>query len=237
MRQSRALELWRARAITADELQVEMDRMARQTRASAVLDELWAALGRDPFVIAECLARPLLAERLLRMRMADCGLRIGECEALDSSIPQSASRIPQFDEWWSGVREAMGVEVAAPEFAYRLPEIAAVAAPCESDAWTATSMTGAPSARVAHTAVWTGSEMIVWGGTTGGSSNFNTGGRYNPATDSWMTTNTTGAPSARYVHIALWTGSEMIVWGGESVSNGIGINFNTGRRYNPTTDS
>jgi hypothetical protein len=29
-----------------------MERMARQTRASAVLDELWAALGRDPFVIA-----------------------------------------------------------------------------------------------------------------------------------------------------------------------------------------
>jgi hypothetical protein len=33
-------------------LQAEMERMARQTRASAVLDELWAALGRDPFVIA-----------------------------------------------------------------------------------------------------------------------------------------------------------------------------------------
>ena len=31
-------------------------------------------------------------------------------------------------------------------------------------AWTATSTTNAPSARVQHTAVWTGSEMIVWGG-------------------------------------------------------------------------
>jgi hypothetical protein len=51
LRQSRALELWRARAITADELQAEMERMARQTRLPAVLDELWAALGRDPFVI------------------------------------------------------------------------------------------------------------------------------------------------------------------------------------------
>jgi len=210
LRQSRALELWRQRAITADELQAEMDRMARQTRASAVLDELWAALGRDPFVIAECLARPLLAERLLRMRIAECGSRIGECESLDSSIPQSASRNPQFDEWWSGVREAMGVEVAAPEFAYRLPEIAAVAAPCGGDAWTAMSTTGAPSARFAHTAVWTGSEMIIWGGSDG-SNALNTGGRYNPATDTWGATSIT---VARGSHTAVWTGSEMIIWGG-----------------------
>ena len=33
-----------------------------------------------------------------------------------------------------------------------------------TDSWTATSTTDAPAARVAHTAVWTGSEMIVWGG-------------------------------------------------------------------------
>jgi hypothetical protein len=175
-----------------------MERMARQTRASAVLDELWAALGRDPFVIAECLARPLLAERLLRMRMADCGSRIGECEPRDSSNPQSASRNPQFDEWWSGVRETMDVEVAAPEFAYRLPEIAAVAIPC-GEAWAATNTTGAPSARTFHTAVWTGSEMIVWGGSTDINSplttRLNTGGRYNPATDVWTATNTTGSPT------------------------------------------
>ena len=34
-----------------------------------------------------------------------------------------------------------------------------------TDSWTATSTTNAPSSRVPHTAVWTGSEMIVWGGT------------------------------------------------------------------------
>ena len=33
-----------------------------------------------------------------------------------------------------------------------------------TDSWTATSTTNAPSARAFHTAVWTGSEMIVWGG-------------------------------------------------------------------------
>ena len=33
-----------------------------------------------------------------------------------------------------------------------------------TDTWTATSTTNAPAARAFHTAVWTGSEMIVWGG-------------------------------------------------------------------------
>ena len=64
-----------------------------------------------------------------------------------------------------------------------------------------------------HTAVWTGSEMIVWGGYNG-SGNLNTGGRYNPGTDSWTATSTTNAPGGRQDCTAVWTGSEMIVWGG-----------------------
>ena len=39
--------------------------MAQHTKQPEVLRELFEALGNDPFVIAECLARPLLAERLL----------------------------------------------------------------------------------------------------------------------------------------------------------------------------
>ena len=45
-----------------------------------------------------------------------------------------------------------------------------------ADTWTATNLTGAPDARYTHTAVWTGNEMIVWGGSGGGT--LNTGGRY-----------------------------------------------------------
>ena len=33
-----------------------------------------------------------------------------------------------------------------------------------TDSWTAISTINAPDARFYHTAVWTGSEMIVWGG-------------------------------------------------------------------------
>ena len=36
--------------------------------------------------------------------------------------------------------------------------------------------------------MWTGSEMIVWGGVT--CSIVNTGGRYDPSTDSWTATGT-----------------------------------------------
>jgi N-acetylneuraminic acid mutarotase len=45
-----------------------------------------------------------------------------------------------------------------------------------SDSWTATSTTNAPGARYVHTAVWIGTEMIIWGGY----SFTNTGGRYYP---------------------------------------------------------
>ena len=87
----------------------------------------------------------------------------------------------------------------------------------------------APSARAAHTAVWTGTEMIVWGGTDFGT-NFNTGGRYNPGTDSWTATSTANAPSGRYHHTAVWTGSEMIVWGGRVA---LGTDTNTGGNIIP----
>src|SRR5882757_819892 len=65
LRDSQALEDYWQRPITADQLQPEMERMASHTKQPEVLLELFEALGNDPFVIAECLARPVLSERLL----------------------------------------------------------------------------------------------------------------------------------------------------------------------------
>src|SRR4029077_5618934 len=65
VRDSQALEDYWRRPITADQLQAEMDRMAQPTKKPEGLRELFEALGNVPFVIAECLARPALAERLL----------------------------------------------------------------------------------------------------------------------------------------------------------------------------
>jgi N-acetylneuraminic acid mutarotase len=102
-----------------------------------------------------------------------------------------------------------------------------------TDTWQLTSLTNAPSPRAYHTAVWTGSEMIIWSG-EGGS---NIGGRYNPSNNTWTPTSTVNAPAGRYIHTAVWTGSEMIVWGGVADAVGSGAHYNTGGRYNPSTDS
>ena len=184
------------RPITAEQLQAEMDRMARNTKQPEVLRELFEALGNDPAVIAECLARPILAERL-----------IGDLSAQNETRHVET---PQTD-----ALHAMSVATTLGQVVYTLPEIAEAGDPPCTDNWTATSTSNAPSGGADLAAVWTGSEMIVWGG-AGDSGDLNTGGRYNPSTDSWTATSTTNAPSGRQRHTAVWTGSEMIVWGGFS---------------------
>jgi N-acetylneuraminic acid mutarotase len=103
-----------------------------------------------------------------------------------------------------------------------------------TDVWTATSISNVPDARSRHTAVWTGSEMIIWGGFNNNSfQDLNTGGRYNPDADTWIATSTF-APDPREHHTAVWTGKEMIVWGG---STKFFQDFNTGGKYDPDADS
>jgi len=99
-----------------------------------------------------------------------------------------------------------------------------------TDTWMPTSTANAPSGRSGHTAVWAGTEMIVWGGYF--ASPLSSGGRYNPATDTWTPTSTIGPPDGRGAHTAVWTGTEMVVWGGWYLGP-----FATGGRYNPATDT
>jgi hypothetical protein len=101
-----------------------------------------------------------------------------------------------------------------------------------SNAWTgATNTVGAPSARIRHTAVWTGTEMIVFGGVAINEV-FNTGGKYNPSTNNWTPTSISGA-NAIFGHAAVWTGTKMFVTGGRT-SFGISIDFSGS--YNPSTN-
>src|SRR6476620_5509915 len=65
LRESQALEDYWQRPIDPERLPAEMERMARNTKQPEVLRELFEALGNDPFIIAECLARPVLTERLV----------------------------------------------------------------------------------------------------------------------------------------------------------------------------
>jgi len=106
-----------------------------------------------------------------------------------------------------------------------------------SDTWAPIVVaSNSPSPRRSHTAIWTGSLMIIWGGAevTGHIVYLtNTGGRYDPVLDAWTTVSTVNAPTARWLHTAVWTGERMVVWGGDGVEG----DTNTGGRYDPATDS
>jgi hypothetical protein len=209
LRNSQALEDYWGQPLTPQQLQAEMDRMARDTKQPEVLRQLFKAFGNNPFLIAECLARPVLSERLVTsfaQQQRKGRLALSQVEA-----------------------KSQTQKVSSANAIYALPTISDVGPGCTPDAWTATSTTNAPSARWFHTAVWTGTEMIVWGGFT----SVNTRGRYSPSTDSWMATSTTNAPEGRYSHTAVWTGTHMIVWGGALYDEA----SNTGGRYNPSTDT
>src|SRR5262249_45392488 len=157
----------------------------------------FAALGNDPFVIAECLARPVLSERFANGDPVTAGVPPAHPTR---TLPQKAT----LAGWLAKAETQVPMTMAALSNANHTPPVIAIpSGSCIDDSWMATSTTNAPDARSSHTAVWTGSEMIVWGGGT------NTGGRYNPSTDSWTATSTINAPTDRSGNTAVWTGSEM----------------------------
>ena len=357
LRNSQALEAYWQRPITAKQLQAEMDRMAKNTKQPEVLHELFQALGNDPFVMAECLARPALADRLITnwyaydqrihgelkqraetelqtraslQQMKQLSGKYSEIELIKSQGDQGeesrhhrhdvalnstdwnqtvqrlaamftdhSARVlatPNVNKGGSAVirlasRAAIAsapiktgvlsllqedkdrlyaiailekgedrLKVATVEWRkepleswlarsnnqlsniakgtiqnYTLPRISDEEGGCVDDTWT--DIAGPPDGRSGHTAVWTGSEMIIWGG-PGFLDVLNTGGTYNPITDTWTSTTLTNAPDGRFAHTAVWTGSEMIVWGGYIWDDVFGqINLNTGGRYNPVTNN
>ena len=231
---SRTLEAISNRPITEDLLQAEVDRIVRDTKRRDMLRELWVALDNDPYVIRECLARASLANRqfgdLQNQHLAGRAgqgrlllARLTSQPADDAFIPDPRSLHAAV---WTGAEMIVWGGVSS-----QLGEILDNGARYDPalDAWTPTSSVGAPSARVPwNIAVWTGSEMIIWGGDDQG-----TGGRYNPATDTWQATSTVNVPSPRGGYSTIWTGTEMIVWGG----NNQDPTFNSGARYDPATDT
>ena len=56
--------------------------------------------------------------------------------------------------------------------------------------------------------VWTGRELLIWGGDPDG----DTGAAYNPAADRWRTLPTSSIP-ARCGATSAWTGRDLLVWG------------------------
>ena len=159
--------------------------------------------------------------------------------ATDSWQPMSAANAPSprtgASVIWTGTEMIVWGGTDAQSF---LPLNSGASYNPLTDTWRPITTTGAPSGRVGHTAVWTGTEMVIWGGmemaTASGLTN--TGGRYNPTTDSWQATTISNAPVSRKEHTAVWTGNAMVIWGGNS--NGAGMtSLNTGARYIPSSDA
>jgi N-acetylneuraminic acid mutarotase len=138
--------------------------------------------------------------------------------------------------WLSKAQLQAPVTMAALSANYSLPAIHNASDTCPNDTWVPSSL-NSPPGRYLHTAVWTGTEMIVWGGENTALI-LDRGGRYNPGTDTWITVSTINGPSPRTGHTAVWTGSEMIVWGGHlSPDDTFYDDTKTGARYNPATES
>jgi N-acetylneuraminic acid mutarotase len=326
LRKSAALDQFWQRPISAEQLQTEMERMARQTQDPGTLEELFSVLNHDAYMIAECLARPVLSDRLIqswfdndlrihreareqaqaalrnptpdhsdlypagfRSRfqyvLEDAGdgalhaafasvrdlapgipLNLARFKAICSRLEGTGSfwtleehptyfeierplehegrmiamesiRVPKqdFQSWWTHQIPSLPLKEptrAGERRAFRLPMVICAEFSREPDHWVHSSLSDLPDPRTDHTAVWTGTEMIIWGGRN--ESLLNSGSRYSPATDTWTALPIGSAcPSERYSHSAVWTGSEMIIWGGRDLHGNM---FHSGGIFAPQTD-
>ncbi|HEX6849787.1 MAG TPA: kelch repeat-containing protein [Candidatus Polarisedimenticolaceae bacterium] len=196
------LERLFGRTIAAVEIQAEIGRIARSTQDPARLREILAALGNDADAFGDVVVRPLLADRLLRA--------------------YAASETPDFDRWWAERARNVADEPPPPVVGHSIPEIGEAA--CTPGTWSA-MLRDFPTRRAGHVAVWTGSEMLIWGDRPGGF-------RYDPATDAWTPMSTLGEPAPRGDASAFWTGSRLLVVGGGSSTS-----FPPNVFYDPTTDT
>src|SRR5436309_8108189 len=228
LKQSAALDRYWHAPISGEALRHEARRIAGSTRFPERLREIYEALGNDGFVFQECFARPLLAQRLIHSFFADASRfqepRGREEEGDAATAPPRAP--VSYEHWWDatapGLDEgSVGAAASSLDTLPAIPEgINLETSGCTPDnTWDNGSLDDLPDPREYHTAVWTGTLLIVWGGFNG-SHLLNTGSRYDPLTDIWASTSTSGAPTERQNHTAVWTGSVMVIWGGQQSGGG-----------------
>ncbi|MFN0070504.1 MAG: hypothetical protein ACKVVP_03305 [Chloroflexota bacterium] len=76
-----------------------------------------------------------------------------------------------------------------------------------SAVWSPITMADAPPPSYGHTAIWTGTEMLVFGGRD------EFAGRYDPQLDRWRPMSLEGATMPSYNLVkGVWTGTQMLVW-------------------------
>ena len=215
----------------------DADAALRPRRTTAFAAATEAAADADREIAARVAALPRLRLSAVEDEGANFAVRV-VLAADGASVKVGTAIWPKraYADWAAERPNGVAPEIGEPSGGYKAtaPKVGG----CTDDTWQPTARGSMPQAGAVKTAVWTGAEMIVWGGTDPIGQASNAGGRYNPTTDSWVPCSLPagggGAPSARLFHSAVWTGSEMIVWGG---MNGSGAALNTGGRYNPETDS
>ncbi|WP_395373478.1 Kelch repeat-containing protein [Marinicella sp. W31] len=188
-------------------LHKELNRIIETSQLPARLTELFKQFDNDVQTISECFIRPKLVHQWLRQR---------------HDIKQP------FSQWWQSNQQIWHDKFSYQPIKTKHNQRINIPASNSTNSFNRL----APIGRTEHVAVWTGNEMIVWGGLDDTFSVVNTGGRYNPMTNTWQDTDTIQSPPPRREPMAVWTGTEMIVWGGFNTS----IFENTGGRYNPNTD-
>ena len=143
---------------------------------------------------------------------------------------------PTLEEWWATHGAVFDLaELTMPQLdtsTVHVPQITATA--CTANTWVDLPWSG-PAARAGHNAVWTGTELIVWGGTLGGAGTETpSGGRYEPATNSWKPLPLNPGVAIGVTDFTMtWTGTEVIVYGGTRALDGTQT---SGARYNPQTN-
>ena len=89
---------------------------------------------------------------------------------------------------------------------------------------------GSGGRRFRQPAVWTGSELITWGGRGSNAMDLDNGERYNPLSDQCKDVKQFG--ESRSDHTAVWSNERMVVWGGSHD----GAARATGAIYDPIYD-
>ena len=114
------------------------------------------------------------------------------------------------------------------------------------DRWrTMSDLNGPPRGRERYAAIWTGTRMILWGGTEYDLAHppailkdVGNGFTYDPGSDAWTPISSVGAPSARSGVVFAWTGTRMIIWGGtQQTQPDSGVVFTDGALYDPVSDT
>ena len=91
-------------------------------------------------------------------------------------------------------------------------------------------------ARTGAVYVWTGREVIVWGGGDPGDAGSSQGAAYDPAMDSWR--RIADAPGGLNLASGVWTGREMIVFGSLLDNRNVAdTRTSVGAAYEPETDT